>query len=143
MATAGLRAGIWARPCCARPGPAARRRLGLRQARHGRDRAGAAPPGNFPVPLVQPKTDPGNWHFADIADVLQLAQPGEFLRLAAGHRHAAPLFEQPIVKDLTGGAARHRARDPAAGRGGPALADVGSLLNATGLFPDISKAISF
>jgi hypothetical protein len=105
--------------------------------------APVALPGNFPVPLVQPKSDPGNWHFADIADVLRLGSPANFYGLLQDTGTQRLLFEQPIVQDLTGGAppgtvpAIHLPTGVA-----PALADVGALLNATGLFPDIAKAIS-
>ena len=102
----------------------------------------ALPPGT-PVPLVQPQADSSTWHFADPADVLQLASPANFYGMLQDTGTQRTLFEQPTVKDLTGA--------PPGGIPGiqlplgvaPALADLGSMLGATGLFPDISKTISF
>ncbi len=142
MATAGpsapaLGAALRAAPVLPRDGA-----WGLGKRANG-SAAPVALPGNFPVPLVQPKTDPGNWHFADIADVLQLGSSANFYGLLQDTGTQRLLFEQPIVKDLTGGAPPGTVPAIQLPAGvAPALADVGSLLNATGLFPDISKAIS-
>ncbi len=110
-----------------------------------RARSDAAPvalAGNFPVPLVQAKSDPGNWHIADIGDVLQLANPATIYGLLQDTGTQRILFEQPFVPEL-GGAPPGKVPSIRLPPGvAPALADVGSLLNATGLFPDISKAIS-
>ena len=100
-------------------------------------------PGNFPVPIVQPKTDSGNWHIADIADVLLLGTPANVYGILQDTGTQRVLFEQPIIKDLTSGAPPGTVPSIQLPAGlAPALADVGSLLNATGLFPDIGKAIS-
>jgi hypothetical protein len=105
--------------------------------------APVALPGNFPVPIVQPKADPGNWHIADVADVLQLASPINVYGILQDTGTQRVLFERPIIKDLTGGAPPGTVPSIQLPPGlAPALADVGSLLNATGLFPDIGKAIS-
>jgi hypothetical protein len=111
-----------------------------------RPSAAAAPlalPGNFPVPIVQPKTDPGNWHIADISDVLQLGSPANVYGILQDTGTQRVLFEQPTIQDLTSGVPPGTVPSIQLPAGvAPALADVGSLLNATGLFPDISKAIS-
>jgi len=109
--------------------------------------AAAAPvalPQGAPVPLVQARSDPSTWHFADIADVLQLASPANFYGLLQDTGTQKTLFEQPTVKDLSGGAPPGTVPAIQLPPGvAPALADLGSLLGATGLFPDISKTISF
>jgi hypothetical protein len=100
-------------------------------------------PAGTPVPLVQPNSDPSTWHFADIADVLQLASPNNVYGLLQDTGTQKTLFEQPVVKDLTGAAAGAMPGIQLPAGIAPVLADVGSLLGATGLFPDISKTISF
>ncbi|HKM64350.1 MAG TPA: hypothetical protein VJY39_17855 [Acidisphaera sp.] len=100
-------------------------------------------PGNFPVPIVQPNTDPTNWHVADIVDVLRLATPSSVYGLLQDTGTQRTLFEQPIIKDLTGAVPPGTVPSIQLPSGvGSVLADVGSLLNATGLFPDISKALN-
>ncbi len=100
-------------------------------------------PEGVPVPLVQPNSDPSTWHFADIADVLQLASPANFYGLLQDTGTQKTLFEQPTVKDLTGASPGTLPSIQLPAGVAPALADLGSLLGATGLFPDISKTISF
>src|SRR5262249_62093083 len=94
--------------------------------------------------LLQAGSDPSTWPFADIADVLQLASPANFYGLLQDTGTQKTLFEQPTVKDLSGGAPPGTVPAIQLPPGvAPALADLGSLLGATGLFPDISKTISF
>jgi hypothetical protein len=100
-------------------------------------------PTNAPVPLVQALTDAGNWHFADIADVLQLGARATIYGLLQDTGTQRTLFEEPLVKDLTG------AIPPGAVPGislppgfAPVLADIGSLLNATGVFPQLQAAVN-
>ena len=102
----------------------------------------ALPPG-APLPLVQPQSDPSTWHFADISDVLQLATPNNLYGLLQDTGTQKTLFEQPTVKDLTGSPPGSIPAIQLPAGVAPALADLGSLLGATGLFPDISKTISF
>jgi hypothetical protein len=102
----------------------------------------ALPPG-APLPLVQPQSDPSTWHFADIGDVLQLASPDNLYGLLQDSGTQKTLFEQPTVKDLTGAPPGSIPAIQLPAGVAPALADLGSLLGATGLFPDISKTISF
>jgi hypothetical protein len=97
-----------------------------------------------PVPLVQSLGDPSNWRFADIADILNLNAPSNIYGLLQDTGTQRILFENPLVKDLTGGAPPGVAPAIQLPPGvAPALADLGSLLGATGLFPDIAKTISF
>jgi hypothetical protein len=103
----------------------------------------AALPANAPVPLVQAVSDASTWHFADIADVLQLATPATIYGLLQDTGTQRTLFEQPLVKDLTGGVPPGTVPGINLPPGiAPALADIGSLLNATGVFPQLSAAIS-
>jgi hypothetical protein len=100
-------------------------------------------PTGVPVPLVQPNSDTSVWHFADIADVLSLASPAHFYGLLQETGTQKTLFEQPTVPDLTTAAPGALPAIQLPAGVAPALADLGSLLGATGLFPDISKTISF
>ena len=105
--------------------------------------APTALPKGTPVPLVQANADPATWHFADIADVLQLGAPANVYGLLQDTGTQKTLFEQPTVKDLTSAPAGTLPSIQLPAGIAPALADLGSLLGATGLFPDLSKAISF
>lgn len=106
--------------------------------------APTALPAGFPVPLVQPNSDPSTWHFADIADVLQLGNPANFYGMLQDTGTQKTLFEQPTVKDLTVGTPPGTVPSIQLPAGvAPALADLGTLLGGTGLFPDIAKTISF
>ena len=105
--------------------------------------APTALPGNSPVPIVQPDTDPGNWHIANIVDVLQLATPDTVYGMLQDTGTQRILFEQPIIPDLTGTVPAGTVPSIQLPAGvAPVLADVGSLLKATGLFPDLASAVS-
>ena len=71
-----------------RPGPAARRRLGLGQARQWLRRAGRSA-GQFPGAAGAAQNRSGQLAFRRHCRCIAARQPGEFLRLAAGHRHPA------------------------------------------------------
>ena len=81
------------------------------------------------------------WHIADISDVLQLAKPDSILGFLQDTGTQKVLFEQPHIPIID-------ALSPAGSVPGiqlpnpPNFADVASLLNATGLFPDLSSTIS-
>ena len=98
------------------------------------DAAPAALGNDFPAPLVKPNGDP-NWHIADIADVLQLANPSNIYGILQDTGTQKILFEQPKIP-LAGATPGIQLPNP------PNFADVASLLNATGLFPDLSSTIS-
>jgi hypothetical protein len=91
--------------------------------------------------VVQPVTDPNNWYFADIADVLQLHNPANSYGILHDTGTQKILFERPAVPQFS-------LFSPPTSIPGiklpnpPNFADVASLLNATGLFPDISSTIA-
>ena len=95
-------------------------------------------PKDFPLPLVQPASDHNNWYFADIADVLQLDNPANLYGILQDTGTQKVLFELPTVPQFSlfsppGSIPGIKLPNP------PNFADVASLLNATGLFPDISS----
>lgn len=104
--------------------------------------APTALPANFPVPIVQPSSDRGNWHIADIADMLQLATPATVYGMLQDTGTQRILFEQPVIPDLTGTPSGSAPSIQLPSNVAPVLADVASLLKATGLFPDLGSAIS-
>ncbi|HEY2468820.1 MAG TPA: hypothetical protein VGI45_13405 [Terracidiphilus sp.] len=98
-------------------------------------------PPNASIPLVQNATDTSAWHFADITDVLQLGSPDSIYSFLQSTGTQKVLFEQPNVPQAgitTGGGQAPGLQLPAA----PSFGDMGALLNATGLFPDIANALS-
>ncbi len=97
-------------------------------------------PQNFPVPIVQSNSDTTQWHVADIADLLQLNTPSTVYGLLQDTGTQKLLFEQPRIPVLSsssppGSVPGINLPNP------PAFADIASLLNATGLFPDLSSSI--
>jgi hypothetical protein len=85
------------------------------------------------VPLIQPNGDT-NWHFADPSDILNLATPNTQYGFLQGTSTQKTFFARPQIGQ---GANSVSIPDP------PHIADVGSLLGATGIFPDLAKALSF
>jgi hypothetical protein len=116
------------------------------------DPAPSALPNDFPVPLVQPTTNPatGVWSIADVADVLQLNQPLNYYNLMHSTGTNKVLFEGPQIptNDATPGiqfpqpTGAPRAGGVPLNAGSPNLGDLASILKSTGLFPDIADAIS-
>ncbi len=103
--------------------------------------APSALPTNFPVPIVQSVLDQTAWHIADIADVLRLASPQTVYGILQDTGTQKLLFEQPHIplldsSSLPGSVPGINLPNP------PAFADIASLLNATGLFPDLGSVIS-
>jgi hypothetical protein len=96
---------------------------------------------DFPVPLVQPTTDPNNWHVADIVDVLRLDSPGTLYGILQDTGTQKLLFEQPKVP-LLGPSSPPGSTPGIQLPNPPNFADVASLLNSTGLFPDIGNTIA-
>jgi hypothetical protein len=113
------------------------------------DPAPSALPSDFPVPLVQPAGVTNLWYIADVADVLQLNKPDAFYSLMHSTGTQKVLFETPQIPV---GAATPGLQFPKPGPakpggappnpGSPNLGDIASILNSTGLFPDIANAIS-
>ena len=99
-------------------------------------------PPNASIPLVQNATDTTAWHFADTTDVLQLGTPDNLYSFLQSTGTQKVLFEQPNVPQAGvasgGGGQTPGLQLPAA----PSFGDMGALLNATGLFPDIANALS-
>lgn len=98
-------------------------------------------PPNASIPLVQNATDTAAWHFADTTDVLQLSTPDTLYSFLQATGTQKVLFEQPNVPQAgvtTGAGQAPGLQLPAA----PSFGDMGSLLNATGIFPDIANALS-
>lgn len=111
--------------------------------KRGRSEPAPAPlPPNASLPLVQNQGDAAAWHFADTTDVLQLDNPNIFYSFLQSTGTQKVLFERPTVPQA----------GVASGGGGqapgiqlpspPNFGDMGALLNATGLFPDIANALS-
>jgi hypothetical protein len=99
-------------------------------------------PPNASLPLVQNATDTTAWHFADTTDVLQLDNPGNLYSFLQSTGTQKVLFERPTVPQAGvasgGGGNAPGIQLPAP----PNFGDMGALLNATGLFPDIANALS-
>jgi hypothetical protein len=87
-----------------------------------------------PVPLVQNNADTANWHFAEPADVLNLATPSSEYGLLQSTGTQKLYFAQPRVHD---GDSHITPQVP------PHLADVGALLGAVGAFPGLAAALQF
>jgi hypothetical protein len=89
---------------------------------------------NFPVPLVQNATQPNLWYYADPTDVLNLpgGTPGSEYGLLQSTGTQKLFFAQPKI---TQGISNIHPQVP------PHLADVGALLNAVGIFPDLKAAL--
>jgi hypothetical protein len=86
------------------------------------------------VPLVRQNADP-NWHFADPSDINHLAAPlATQYGLLQGTGTQRAFFRQPRVSK---GGSQVDLGQP------PHIADVASLLNATGVFPDLTNALKF
>ncbi|MGZ3195915.1 MAG: hypothetical protein ACXWI1_02195 [Croceibacterium sp.] len=118
--------------------------------------APSALPAGFPVPLVRPATEKNFWYVADVADVLQIANPDSFYSLMHATGTHKVLFETPQIplsaavgpqgpgfqfpKPAPAGPPKPGAAP--INPGSPNLGDVASILNSTGLFPDIGAALS-
>jgi hypothetical protein len=85
------------------------------------------------VPLVQPNGDT-IWHLADPSDILNLASPATQYGYLQGTSTQKTFFGRPQIPQ---GANKVSVPEP------PHVADVGSLLGATGIFPDLAKALAF
>ncbi len=98
-------------------------------------------PPSASIPLVQNAADTAAWHFSDTTDVLQLGTPDNIYSFLQSTGTQKLLFEQPKVPQAgvaSGSGQAPGIQLPAA----PSFGDMGALLNATGLFPDIANALS-
>ncbi|HTA42920.1 MAG TPA: hypothetical protein VK789_10765 [Bryobacteraceae bacterium] len=117
--------------------------------------APASLPNNFPVPLVRPATSNNYWYIADVADILQLSQPSNYYSLLHTTGTQKVLFESPQIPTSASisppppapGLQFPKPQPPQSGgapgnSGSPNLGDLASILNSTGLFPDLTSALS-
>ena len=112
------------------------------------DPAPSALPNDFPVPIVQPAGTTDFWFMSDITDILQLSQPANFYSLIHSTGTNKVLFESPqIPTSATTPGLQFPKPTGIAKPGGvplnsgsPNLGDLASILNSSGLFPDIANA---
>ena len=117
--------------------------------------APSALPNTFPVPLVRPAANKNYWYIADVADILQLDQPSNYYSLLHSTGTQKVLFESPRIPTSASipspppapGLQFPQPKPPQSGGapgnpGSPNLGDLASILNSTGLFPDLSSALS-
>ena len=109
---------------------------------------------DFPVPLVQSNGGTGLWHIANVADILSLDKPASYFSLMHATGTNKVLFEAPQIPTTaasssgTGIPGLQFPKLPATLPGGvpnpgsPNLGDLASILNSTGLFPDLGSALS-
>jgi hypothetical protein len=90
----------------------------------------------YHLPLVQNNnTDPGKWHFVDPTDIAQISAPNIAYGLVQATGTQKMFFARPSIDQAA--PANFNLPQP------PHLADIGALLNATGLFPDLGAALPF
>jgi hypothetical protein len=116
------------------------------------DPAPSALPNDFPVPLVQPAGVTNLWYLSDVTDILQLTQPDNFYSLMHSTGTHKVLFESPQIPTTAAvpGLQFPKPNPPGppkpgavpTNQGSPNLGDIASILNSTGLFPDIANALS-
>jgi hypothetical protein len=86
---------------------------------------------NFPVPLVKNTGNP-NWFYADPSDVTTLSSPANEYGFLQSTGTQKLFFAQPVISPNV------RRVQPQVQ---PHMADVGALLNAVGVFPDLKAAL--
>ena len=116
------------------------------------DQAPTALPNDFPVPLVQNNSDTSRWHIADVTDLDSLQQPASYYSLLHGTGTNKVLFEAPQIPAAAAGPGSApglqfpQLPSPQPGGvanpGSPNLGDLAAILNSTGLFPELSAALS-
>ena len=117
------------------------------------DQAPTALPNDFPVPVVQNNNDTSLWHIADVADLDSLQQPASYYSLLHATGTNKVLFEAPQIPVAAGpgpgsvpGLQFPQLPSALAGGvvnpGSPNLGDLAAILSSTGLFPELSAALS-
>jgi len=116
------------------------------------DPAPSALPNDFPAPLVQPAGVTDFWYLSDVTDILQLTQPDNFYSLMHSTGTHKVMFEAPQIPTTAAvpGLQFPKPNPPGPPKpgsvptnpGSPNLGDIASILNSTGLFPDIANALS-
>jgi hypothetical protein len=102
--------------------------------RSGNETAPSALDPNFAVPLTRNVNDANTWHIADPVDIARLDTPFHEFGFVQGTGTQKIFFPRPRMVQ---GAQKVQMPQP------PRLADVGALLNATGLFPNLGDALQF
>jgi hypothetical protein len=94
---------------------------------------------NFPVPLIFATNNDNTpqWRLLDPADGLSAFSPNTFYGLLQGTGTSKSLIENPVI-DSSGGSLL---LDPNRGVPAPNLADLGSLLGASGIFPNLANVL--
>jgi hypothetical protein len=121
--------------------------------RNYRNSAPASLPNAFPVPVVQNNTSTDMWNIADVADIESLQKPANLYSLIHATGSNKVLFEAPQIPAVAGagGAAAPGLQFPQipnplpggiANPGSPNLGDLASILNSSGLFPELTSALS-
>jgi hypothetical protein len=93
----------------------------------------------FPIPLIFGSNNDGNyqWRLLDPVDALSANTPSTTFGLLQGTGTSKTLFENPVI--ATSG--QSLLLDPNRGVPSPQLADIGSLLGASGIFPNLAKVL--
>jgi hypothetical protein len=89
-----------------------------------------------PIPLVRARAATGDqWRLLDPSDALSVSGPATFYGIVQGAGTSKTLFEHPIIDDL--GKALNIDQNHL-----PNLADVGALLGATDIFPNLGAVLA-
>ena len=110
-------------------------------ARRGKSDATPSPVDpTFPVPLIfgsNNDANPAQWRLLGPEDALSSFAPNTAYGLLQGTGTSSSLFENPVI-DALGGAL---SLDPSKGVPVPKLADLGSLLGSSGIFPNLANVL--
>lgn len=103
------------------------------------DAAPAAVDPTFPIPLIFGSNNDGKyqWRLLDPIDALSANTPSATFGLLQGTGTSKTLFENPVV----GTSGQSLLLDPNRGVPPPRLADIGSLLGASAIFPNLANVL--
>jgi hypothetical protein len=103
-------------------------------------------PNDFPVPVVQPNGETRYWYVADVADLKSLNKPVTYYSLMHSAGANRVLFEVPQIPAQGSGLVFPHLTSALPGGvvnpGSPNLGDIAAILNSTGLFPELTSALS-
>lgn len=93
----------------------------------------------FPIPLIFGTNNDNNpqWRMLGAEDALSTFTPDTIYGLLQGTGTSKNLFENPVIDNLGGSLLL----DPSLGVPQPGLADLGSLLGASGIFPNLANVL--